>query len=332
MSDTGNFSFEEIHSLARQFMESRVFLTGFELDIFTILGNSEKTSEEIADEIKADPRATDRLLNALCVTGVIEKKNNRFRNSEVAKRYLVKGKPDYQGGIMHTVHLWDSWGRLTDSVLKGGSQKEAPFEDRDDVWYKPFIAAMHNRAVKEAPGLVERIDTSGVRKVLDVGGGSGAYSIAFVKKSEHITSTVFDLPNVVPLTQKYVRDAGVEGRVNTVPGDYYSDEFPSGYDLVFLSAIIHSNSPEINISLFKKAAGALNPGGRIVVSDFIMNDDRVSPAFGAFFSLNMLVNTDSGDTYTESEVKEWMAEAGLTFIERKETGMTGLMIGRKPEK
>ncbi len=329
MSDSSKFSFENINHLARGFMESRVFLTAFELGIFTILGNKKKSSGEIAEELNADSRAADRLLNALCVTGAVEKENNKFKNSETAEKYLIKGKPDYQAGIMHTVHLWDSWSRLTNSVLKGGYFKDKAFEERDDNWYEPFIAAMHNRAVKEAPGLVDQIDTSGVKNVLDVGGGSGAYSIAFVRKNDQITSTVFDLPNVVPLTQKYLRDAGVEGKVNTVPGDYYTDELPSGYDLVFLSAIIHSNSPETNISLFKKAAGSLNLGGRIVVSDFIMNDDRIRPAFGAFFSLNMLVNTASGDTYTESEIKEWMSQAGLTFVERKETGSTGLMIGRK---
>lgn len=329
MSDTGNFTFEDIHSLARGFQESRVFLTAFELDIFTVIGNNEMSSAEIAGKIKADSRATDRLLNALCVTGAIKKENNKFRNSKAAEQLLVKGKPDYQAGIMHTVHLWESWSMLTDAVLKGRHVKEKPFEERDDNWYEPFIAAMHNRAVKEAPGLVDQIDTAGIKNVLDVGGGSGAYSIAFVKKNDQLTATVFDLPNVVPLTEKYLRDEGVEGRVTTAPGDYNTDELPSGFDLVFLSAIIHSNSPEINISLFKKAGRALNPGGRIVISDFIMNDDRISPVFGTFFSLNMLVNTDSGDTYTESEIKDWMTKAGLTFVERKETRNTGLMVGRK---
>ena len=99
--------------------------------------------------------------------------------------------------------------------------------------------------------------------------------------------------------------------------------------MAFLSAILHSNSAQENIDLFKKVGRALNPGGRIVVSDFIMDDDRISPAFGAFFSLNMLVNTASGDTYTESEIKEWMEQAGMVFTERKETRNTGLMIGRK---
>jgi precorrin-6B methylase 2 len=329
MSENDKFSFESINVLSRGFQQSRVFLTAFEMGIFTSLGDEEKSSEEIAIEISADPRAVDRLLNALCVTRAVIKNNGIFQNSDVAAQFLVRGKPDYQAGIMHAVHLWDSWSRLTESVQNGGPIKEGPVEKRDSEWFEPFIAAMHNRAVKEAPSLVGQIDLSNVEKLLDVGGGSGAYSMAFVKASDKIIATIFDLPNVVALTQKYIREAGLEGRINTVPGDYNSDELGNGYDMAFLSAIIHSNSPDQNMALFKKVGSALNLGGRIVVSDFIMNDDRTSPAFGAFFSLNMLVNTASGDTYTESEIKDWMTRTGLSFVERKETRSTGLMIGRK---
>jgi ubiquinone/menaquinone biosynthesis C-methylase UbiE len=329
MKENNEFSFESIHELSRTFQQSRVFLTAFELGIFTVLGDDEKSSGKIAAEISVDPRAVDRLLNALCITGAVIKNNDRFQNSSAAAQFLVKGKPDYQAGMMHAVHLWDSWSRLTESVRNGGMIEKSHLDKRDSEWFEPFIAAMHNRAVKEAPGLVGQIDLSNVEKLLDVGGGSGAYSMAFVKASDRIVATIFDLPNVVELTQKYIKQAGLEERIHTVPGDYNSDELGDGYDMAFLSAIIHSNSPDQNIALFKKVSRALNVGGRIVVSDFIMDDDRTSPAFGAFFSLNMLVNTGSGDTYTESEIKDWMARAGLSFIERKKTRSTGLMIGEK---
>jgi predicted O-methyltransferase YrrM len=329
MRENDKFSFKSIDVLSRAFQQSRVFLTAFELGIFTALGNDEKSSEEVAIEIKADIRATNRLLNALCVTGAVIKNNGKFRNSNVASHFLVKGKIDYQAGMMHAVHLWDSWSRLTESVRNGGPIEQGPVEKRDSEWFEPFIAAMHNRAVKEAPGLVGQIDLSNVEKLLDVGGGSGAFSMAFVKASDRIIATIFDLPHVVALTQKYIRQAGLEEKINTVAGDYSSDELGSGYDMALLSAIIHSNSPGQNIVLFEKVSKALNVGGSIVVSDFIMDDDRTKPAFGAFFSLNMLVNTASGDTYTESEIKDWMTRAGLSFVERKESRSTGLMIGRK---
>ena len=329
MSNNDDFSFEDIGYLTRAFQQCRVFLTSFELDIFSVLGDSEISSEEIAVEIKADPRATDRLLNALCVTGAIKKSKGKFKNSKTAAESLVKGKPGYQGGIMHSVHLWDSWTKLTDAVRAGGLEKKSPVEEGTNDWFEPFIAAMHNRAMSEAPELIRGIDLAGVKRVLDVGGGSGAYSMAFASAKSDTLSTVFDLPHVIPMTQRYVEEGGLEGRVETVTGDYNRDELPSGYDLAFLSAILHSNSPEQNISLFKKIYKSLNPGGRIVISDFIMGDDRTSPAFGTFFALNMLVNTTSGDTYTQSEIKDWIEQAGMTFVETKETRSTGLMIGKK---
>jgi predicted O-methyltransferase YrrM len=330
MSDETNvnsdgLSLEEMMEMSRAFQRSRIFLTAYEMEVFTVLGDGEKSSEEISKAISADHRGTDRLLNALCALKVLQKSGDKYKNSPDAARYLVKGKPGYQAGLLHTVHLWSSWDTLTDAVRNGGLVRQKPVEGRDDAWFGGFIAAMHGRAAKEAPELIGRLDLSGVSRVLDVGGGSGAFSMAFVRASESIRATVFDLPNVVSLTRDYIEKEGLGHRIDTVAGDYNKDELPQGYDLAFLSAIIHSNSPKQNQALFHKISDSLNPGGKIVISDFIMNDDRISPPFGAVFALNMIVNTPSGDTYTESEVKSWMEAAGMSFVERND----GVMIGKK---
>jgi SAM-dependent methyltransferase len=318
-------SLDEMIELSRAFQKSRIFLTAYEMDVFTVLGDEEKSSKEISDAISADHQGTDRLLNALCALKVLKKSGNKYKNSPDAAQYLVKGKPAYRAGLMHTVHLWNSWDTLTDAVRNGGLVRQRRVEGRDDEWFVGFIAAMHGRAAKEAPELVSRLNLFGVSRVLDVGGGSGAFSMAFVRASESIRATVFDLPNVVSLTQGYIEKEGLGHRIDTVAGDYNKDELPQGYDIAFLSAIIHSNSPKQNQALFIKISDALNPGGKIVVSDFIMNDDRTSPAFGAIFALNMIVNTPGGDTFTESEVKSWMKAAGMSFVERN----GGVMIGKK---
>jgi SAM-dependent methyltransferase len=330
MNDAANvtsdgMTLDDIIELSRAFQKSRIFLTAYEMEIFTVLGDEEKTSKEISEAIVADQRGTDRLLNALCALTVLTKSGDKYKNSPDAARYLVKGKPSYRAGLMHTVHLWNTWDTLTDAVRKGGMVRQRPVEGRDEEWFTGFIAAMHGRAAQEAPALVGRLDLSGVSRVLDVGGGSGAFSMAFVRASESIRATVFDLPNVVSLTQGYIEKEGLGHRIDTVGGDYNKDQLPSGYDLVFLSAIIHSNSPAQNQALFAKISDALNPGGKLVVSDFIMNDDRTSPPFGALFALNMIVNTPGGDTYTESEVRSWMKAAGIAFMERND----GVMIGKK---
>lgn len=320
-------SIGRIMETSRAFQGSRILLTAFELDVFTVLGDEAKSSEAVADAIGADPRGTDRLLNSLCALQLMTKSAGKFSNSPAAAQVLVKGRPGYLTGMMHTVHLWNSWGTLTDAVRNGGLVAQKPVDERDDTWFAAFIAAMHARAANEAPGLVEGLDLTGVSRVLDVGGGSGAFSMAFVRAADTITATVFDLPNVIPLTQGYVDQEGLGDKIDTVAGDYNKDELPGGYDLVFLSAIIHSNSSQQNQALFANVSRALNPGGRLVVSDFIMNDDRLGPAFGVFFALNMLVNTPQGDTFTESEIKAWMEDAGMTFRDRTDQRTTGLMIG-----
>ena len=154
--------------------------------------------------------------------------------------------------------------------------------------------------------------------------------MAFVRARDDIRATVFDLPNVIPLSRKYLEKEKLSDRIQTKPGDYNLDEFDRGFDLHFLSAIIHSNAADENKKLIKKCFRALNADGQIIIQDFVMDEDRISPVFGALFALNMLVGTASGDTYTESEITAWMVEAGFKDVRRTDTDFgTSLLIGRK---
>jgi len=322
---------EDIMQIAVGFQRSRIFLTAYELGLFSALADEEKTSADVADELATDARATDRLMNALCVMGLLEKNDGLFSNTLSATELLVEGKPGYMAGFMHAVHLWDTWGTLTDAVRAGGSVAMGPVNERGDEWLDPFIARMHYRGMRQADAIVSLLDLDGVERVLDVGGGSGAFSMALVRAGEGLRAEVFDLPNVIPLTAKYLDAEGYSGRVDTAVGDYHADDFGEGYDMVLLSAIIHSNSFDENCALIKKAADAVNPGGQVVVSDLLVDEDRTGPPRGVFFALNMLVATGAGDTYTESEVRDMMGQAGLTDITREDTDFgSSLMIGRKP--
>ena len=320
---------EQIRDTAYAFQQSRILLTAHELGLFTALGSGRHTSAGIASLIGTDHRATDRLMNALCAVGLLEKENGRFSNSPAARECLVKDSQGYLGGLMHTVHLWDTWTTLTEAVRRGTSVRLRTVEHKDEQWRSAFIAAMHDRAVRQAPAVVAQIDLSSVTRVLDVGGGSGAYSMAFVRAKDGISATVFDLPDVLPLTRTYIQQEGLSERVNTVPGDYLKDGLGRDFDLVFLSAIIHSNSPSENAQLILKCARALRPGGCVVVQDFIMDEERLTPSHGAIFALNMLVGTESGDTYTEAEVSGWMTGAGLSGVSRQGTPFgTSQIAGR----
>jgi ubiquinone/menaquinone biosynthesis C-methylase UbiE len=320
-----------IREIATGFQSSRIFLTAYELGLFTALGNGAKASSAVAKQLKTNPRATDRLMNALCSMELLSKKGGKFSNTPAAAKLLVQGKPDYMAGFMHTISLWDTWSTLTQAVREGTSVAMRPHTNaRGFAWLDAFIAAMHDRAFKQAPSIVSRIDLTRVKRVLDVGGGSGAFSMAFAGAKKGITATVFDLPNVMPLAEKYVKQGKFTSEIDYRVGDYLKDDLGKGYDLVFLSAIIHSNSERENQLLLKKCARALNSNGQLVVVDFVMDEDRLNPQHGAFFALNMLVGTRSGDTYTESEIRSWMNGAGLRRITRTDTPFgTSMVIGVK---
>jgi SAM-dependent methyltransferase len=283
----------------------------------------------VAAAAGCDPRATDRLMNVLTALGLLEKRDGRFRNAPVAAANLVKGKPGYMAGFGHTNNVWRTWSGLTEAVRRGGpAESLEPIGGRGEEWLRAFIGAMHARARLTAGDVVGLLDLEGVHRVLDVGGGSGVYAMAFVRARRGITAVVFDLPEVVPLARGYIQAEALSAEVETAAGDYLRDSIGSGYDLVFLSAVIHSNAPEENRLLFRKAAGALLPGGRLVVQDFLMDEDRTGPLQAALFALNMLVGTPAGDTYTESEVRSWMTEAGFRDVTRIDTATgTNMMIG-----
>jgi SAM-dependent methyltransferase len=321
---------EHLREIAVSFQKSRIFLTAYELDIFTALGDAKRTAGEVAAAIGCDERATDRLMNALCALGILHKTKEYFSNSALTARYLVKGKPDYLAGLMHTVNLWDNWATLTEAVQRGSSIFPEHPGDRGKNRYISFIAAMHERARKQVSVVMALLDFTGIKRILDVGGGSGEYAMAFVRAHPEVSADVFDLPDIIPLTETYINRENLRDRINCISGDYTQDDLVTRYDMVFLSAVIHSNSYDVNRRLIKKCADAVNSGGQVVVLDFIMDEDRINPANGAFFALNMLVGTESGDTYTESEVRQWMTDAGLKEIIRKDTGFgSALVIGRK---
>lgn len=316
----------KIRELASGFQISRIILTAVELDVFSFLDRHLVPSSEVAKQIGADARATDRLLNALVSLGFLNKVHEKFYNSDAASLYLVKGKPEFMGGLFHTNELWKSWGTLTNAVRKGTSVYTDDVSEND--WTESFIAAMHYRAVKEAKILAMMLNLNSAKKMLDVGGGSGAFSMGMIENNQALHAVIFDLPNVIPLTKKYVEAFSRKDNISYAEGNYLTDEFGGDYDLILLSAIVHINSNEQNKELIKKCSNSLNSAGQIVIKDWVMSEARTEPLGGALFALNMLVGTECGDTFTETEMRGWLTNAGITNIERKNTSYGwSLIIG-----
>jgi SAM-dependent methyltransferase/predicted transcriptional regulator len=320
-----------IREFASSFQKSRILLSGFELDIFTNIEESGIANKQISHNLNLDEHACERLMNALVSLGFLKKKNHLFYNTAESFAFLSKKSPDYLGGLMHSNHLWNTWSNLTKVVRTGVSAHPDEINSRGEDWLTPFIAAMHDRAKKQAPLQLASIDLSEIKSILDIGGGSGAYSMEFASLKPGIDATVFDLPNVVPITKVFLEKEGFSDKVKTYAGDYTTDDLPGGFDMVFLSAIIHSNSLEVNADLIKKCFGSLSSNGRIVIQDWIMNNDRTQPTSGAVFAINMLVGTESGDCYTEQEVTEMLSAAGFKDISRTEfeTGLSRIVAYKK---
>lgn len=318
---------DELVERARAFQPSRALLTALELDVFTAVGDG-ATAEDVAARLRTDLRATAMLLNALVALDALAKEGDVFCNLPELAPYLVAGAERYQRpGMLHTVNLWDAWSTLTEAVRAGGAVKEPKAGgDNDPEWTQSFIAAMHRIAQDQAPQVVEAVGVRDARRLLDVGGGSGAYSMAFAHAAPELRAEILDVEAVVPLTERYVAEAGLSDRVTARPGDLRSDDLGSGYDLILVSAICHMLSVEENRDLLRRCRQATAPGGRLVIREFILDEDRTGPPRAALFSLNMLVATKGGNSYTEREYAEWMLEAGYDEVERL-VDAPDLMVG-----
>ncbi len=298
------------------FMKDRIMLTASELDLFTLLDKEPVPVEKLASDLELDERALTRTLDCLITFGVIEKHDDRYNTTEKGS-YLSSRHPHSMLPLLrHANRLWNNWSHLTETVRKGKNPHLQPFgEDAaSDKDRNAFIRTMHIRAQSLSDKIIEPYDLRPFKKLLDIGGGSGAYTIAFLQKNPKMEAIIFDLEPVIPIAREMVSKAQLEDRVHFAPGDYNRDELPSGCDLVLLSAIIHQNSPEENQTLYRKIYQSLEPGGVLLIRDHIMDETRTKPPGGALFALNMIVSTSGGDTYTFGEIKGQLEKAGFDNV------------------
>jgi (2Fe-2S) ferredoxin/predicted O-methyltransferase YrrM len=317
---------DRLDQMIRSYWPSRCLLTALELDIFTAVGEG-ANAEQIGARIQAKARSVGMLLNALVSLGLLAKCGDTCKNTPESARYFVQGSKDnHRNGLLHIANIWHSWSTLTDAVRQG--TRVATDRDGSPEWTRNFIDAMQHNAKDRAPIVAKTLGTSGVRRILDLGGGSGVYSIAFANASPDIQCEILDVPEVVPIAIEYVQKAGVSSQVKVRPGNMLQDDLGSGYDIIMLNAICHIFSEEQNRELFRRTHRALAPNGRLVVQDFILNPEKTGPQQAALFSLNMLVNTEAGASYSEPEYAAWMKAANFTEIQRINLpGPSSLIVG-----
>jgi SAM-dependent methyltransferase/predicted transcriptional regulator len=306
----------------RSFMKSRVILTAAELDLFTKLDQNSISAKDLAAMLDLNERAATRILDCLITFELLEKQNNCYRTTDKGS-YLSSMHPhSILPSVKHSIRLWKNWNHLTVAIKEGTNPHVQPLNNKtvSDEERKAFIGSMHIGAKKLASKISDVYDSRPFKRLLDIGGGSGAYTIAFLQKNPQLQGIIYDLDGVIPIAEEKIREVQLQNRVSFVAGDYNKDELPGECDLALLSAVIHQNSPEQNLSLFQKIYRTLELGGALLIRDHVMDTTRTRPPMGALFALNMLVSTSAGDTYTFDEIKDNLEMAGFEKVKMLMTG------------
>ncbi len=307
-------SLAEIFQLG-YYWETKILLTGVRLDLFSALDGKPKSAQEVAGRLDVYEPTLTLLLNALVAMRLLVKEEGLYRNSSAAETHLVRRSPEYVGHllILHDAE-WNNWGKLEEAIRSGKRPVDQHIFETDPELGGNVLAVLHRIGRQSGPALAQRLELAGPVHMLDLGGGAGTNAIAFCQASSEVSAIVFDLPATLNLTEKTVKEAGLEARIGFRAGDFTKDELGGPYDLVLMSDILHYQTFEANGALVRKVFGQLAPGGRLVIKDRFLDDTGTGPAWTTAFAIHILVNTQHGGCYKTADARQWMMDAGFTSV------------------
>lgn len=311
--------FSQLMGLASGHVEARIVQTAVELRVFEVFQARPLSSIAAAAQLQLNERALELLLNALTALGLLEKQGENFALAKISRLYLLRNSRHYVGGMIgFDAMLWQAWERLPEAIRTGLPARPPDMYQANAGETEIFINAMDSlvKARGDTDVLASAIDWSKIGTLLDVGSGPATYPIALCQRFPQLRAAIVDLPGTLKITGRYVAGANLAPRIELIPADYRSDPIPGSYDAILLSNIIHGENEDRNAALIRKLAVNLNPRGRLIVKDHILDDSRTEPAVGATFSLLMLLTTDGGRCYSFAEITSWMKQAGLNRVER----------------
>jgi ubiquinone/menaquinone biosynthesis C-methylase UbiE len=287
--------------------------------LFTALEGRPSNAAEVSARLGLSLRGTQALLDGLTGLGLLTLSSDTYGNTLEASTFLVKGKPTYLGALAE-VFLEDfaTWQKMPEAVKTGQPTASNTTDVVDNPFWHLLVTAIAPLSFPVAQLAAERVDLAAAGPVawLDVGGGSGVWSVAWLQINKHATGYQLDWPNVNAIGRDFVGTFGVANRFRTIDGDFHTTDFGSAkYEYGILSHIAHQEAPADNVTLFRKFRKALKPGGALVVNDFVLNDDRTGHPFSMMFASQMLVATKEGSTYRQSDYRSWLNEAGFTSVE-----------------
>lgn len=323
---------DQILELGRSYQGAAVLAAAADLDLFDAAASGPKTAAEIASVIGCDERGLTILLDALVSLRLLAKSDAAYTMpAEVEPFLTASGTQSVLAMAQHQANCLRRWSDLA-RVVKTGRPAERVASVRGETGdQEAFIGAMHNISAPVADAVIQAVQPLRFRRVLDIGGASGTWTLAFLKACAAGQATLFDLPHVIPLAWRRLAEAGVMDRVRLHAGDFMADPLPEGADLAWVSAIVHQLSREQNRRLFAKVFRSLSAGGRIAIRDILMDESRTAPVAGALFAVNMLVATEGGGTFTFDELRADLESAGFRqcSVARRDVAMNAVVVAHK---
>lgn len=300
-----NSDIHRLHQLATGFWGSAALFAALKLDLFNRLGEGSYSSDAIARKLSANKRWTEKLLLACTALGLTVRSDGQYRNSPLALKYLMEGRPHYQGALLkHLASLWHRFGSLDSTVRTGNrSESEEPALEIGSEW----ILSSHNIAMSGyAENLARMVDFSGRNKLCDIGGGVGTYAAVLCLHYPQMEAVVLEDAEVVPSARELIARIGLGERVEVRSCRLLFDSYGSDYDVALLSGVLHGLSERNCKKMLAKAYQALQAGGMLVIQEMLM-DEESAPLMPALFSLNMTL----GASYTSEEILTWVYDAGF---------------------
>jgi len=307
----------ELLNLSNCYWNASALHAGVKLDLFTPLSACPFTAAKLAELVQCDVRGLTMLLHALTAMGLLEKHDDSFSVAGISAEFLSRTSPRYLGNIMlHHHFLMASWSHLDEAVRSGGPIRERYSHGDENELRESFEMGMFDLAMQIAQRIVPHIDLAGRRRLLDIGGGPGTYAIHFCQHNPGLSAVVFDLPTTRPFAEKTIARFGLSDRIAFAQGDFLADPLEGSFDVAWLSHILHGESAAGCAVVLEKVRGALEPGGMILIQDFILDNTLDGPIFPALFSLNMLLGTERGQAYSWGQLEEMLSVAGFQDLQR----------------
>lgn len=318
MNDTPELAYrQQILALLHGYRPAQILITCAELGIFTALAAGPLHPGALADALGADRAALERLLNAAVSLGLLARQGEHYANGAAAEACLAAEGPFYLGHLARREGaFYRRWGHLTEAVRSGRRPEENRRDEDQTNWVRDFELALYDIARTAAPAVAAALapalpGADHPARVIDIGGGHGAYSIALAQRYPRLEAEVFELPAVVPVARELVAAAGVAAQVQVRVGDFKHDALGAGYDLALLFGVLVSETPDDSVALLRKVYAALNPGGAVAVRGSYLDAERTGPPDAVLFDLHQLLSTGAGAAQSRAELDAWLAAAGF---------------------